>query len=311
MGDQGFRRILVTGGCGFIGSHLVDRLLAEGCEVRVLDDLSSGTTANLNHHAVLIQGSVLDEAALAHASEGIDACYHLAAVASVSRSVDRWRESTAVNLSGSVAVFELCARLGVPVVYASSAAVYGVPARLPLTEDAPARPISPYGVDKLAMEWHARAGGTCRGLRSVGLRFFNVFGTRQDPASPYSGVISVFVDRARRGDDLSIYGDGQQTRDFIHVDDVVSALCLASAAASTAAPVFNVARGQEMPIAELAELIIRLGRSHSLVRYEPARAGDVVRSCGDSKALSHALGWFPQVSVARGLASLLGPGERP
>jgi UDP-glucose 4-epimerase len=301
MGD---RRIVVTGGCGFIGSHLVDSLLADGHTVCVVDDLSTGRQRNLNPAATLIEADVADEDSFAEALHGAGLCYHLAAVASVARSIEAWRASSSTNLVGSVAVFEACARAGVPVVYASSAAVYGAPSRVPLDENAPTAPTSPYGVDKLSAELHARAGGRCIGLASAGLRLFNVYGPRQDPASPYSGVISLFAGRARSGADLDLHGDGGQTRDFIHVKDVVTAFRAAPAAASSNAPVFNVATGVETTVSELAKLIIDLTGASSSIRRAPARPGDIPRSCGDASAL-RALGWSAKVSLREGLANLL------
>lgn len=301
MGD----RIVVTGGCGFIGSHLADSLVADGHTVIVVDDLSTGLTKNLNPAAKLIEANVADEAGVAEALDGAALCYHLAAVSSVARSVETWRAASLVNLIGSVTVFEACARRGVPVVYASSAAVYGRPDRVPLHETSATAPMSPYGADKLATELHARAGGATRGLRSAGLRLFNVFGTRQDPASPYSGVISQFVDRANRGADIEIHGDGAQTRDFVHVSDVVDALRRAPDAASAEAPVFNVATGAERSISRLAGLVVQLAGSGSAIRHAPGRPGDISRSCGDASALAAALGWAPRVSLEEGLAELL------
>jgi UDP-glucose 4-epimerase len=302
MGDQ---RIVVTGGCGFIGSHLVDRLVTDGHTVIVVDDLSTGKALNLATPARLIQSDIANVARLTEALEGAQLCYHLAAVASVARSVETWRAASLVNLIGSVTVFEACATAGIPVVYASSAAVYGRPETVPLRESSTTSPTSPYGADKLASELHARAGGSSRGLRSVGLRLFNVFGSRQDPASPYSGVISQFADRAGRGADIEIHGNGNQTRDFVHVSDVVDAFRRAPAAASEEAPVFNVASGSETSISQLAALIVELAGSRSALRPSPARPGDIPRSCGDASALAAALGWAPRVSLRTGLEELL------
>ena len=302
MGD---RRVVVTGGCGFIGSHLVESLVVDGHAVLVVDDLSTGKSQNLDPAARLIEADVADGDRIAEALDGAQLCYHLAAVASVARSVEAWRASSLVNLIGSVTVFEACANAGVPVVYASSAAVYGRPEATPLREESAVAPASPYGADKLAAELHARAGGHSRGLRSVGLRLFNVFGPRQDPASPYSGVISQFADRARRGANIEIHGDGGQTRDFIHVSDVVDAFRRAPAAASVDAPVFNVASGVETSIAQLAALIVELAGSASALRPAPARPGDIPRSVGDASALAAALDWTPKVSLSAGLEALL------
>lgn len=296
---------VVTGGCGFIGSHLVDALLRAGHRVTVIDDLSSGRRTNLDPRARLIEASIADPKALTAAMEGADACFHLAAIASVTRSISAWGLSSQINLLGTVNVFEACAANATPVIYASSAAVYGTPAALPLTEAAQTRPVSPYGVDKLAAEWHARAGGACLGLRSVGLRLFNVYGPRQDPASPYSGVISIFIREAMAGRPLAIDGDGSQTRDFVHVSDVVRALIAARGAARAAAPVFNVACGREIAIADLAAQILRLARTPSTIIRRAARNGDIGRSWGDASALAQAVGWEPTTALESGLRELL------
>jgi UDP-glucose 4-epimerase len=203
------RRYLVTGGCGFIGSHLVDRLVARGAAVRVLDDLSTGTTAFLPERVELLEGSCADRQLVREATRDIDGCFHLAAVASVPRCNQAWLDSHHVNLSATVTLFELASAGDgqFPVVYASSAAVYGDRQEVPLAEHLPIRPCSPYGADKAACELHARAGASVRGLAAVGLRFFNVYGPRQNPDSPYSGVISAFAGRmataGRRGTSCS------------------------------------------------------------------------------------------------------------
>jgi UDP-glucose 4-epimerase len=187
------KRYLVTGGCGFIGSHLVDALLAGNNRVRILDDLSTGTTAHLSGGAELIVGDVGDAQLVREALRDVNGCFHLAAVASVARCNQAWCEGHRVNLSATVGLFEAACGWDrrVPIVYASSAAAYGGHKTMPLTEDLPSWPLSPYGADKAGCELHARAGANIRGLASVGLRFFNVYGPRQRPDSPYSGVISI------------------------------------------------------------------------------------------------------------------------
>jgi len=231
---------LVTGGCGFIGSHLVAALLARGDRVRVLDDLSTGRRENLAPGAELSEGDVADPAAVRAAMAGAAVCFHLAAIASVERGMTEWLTTHRANLSGTIAVFDAARAAGrIPVVYASSAAVYGEQERLPIAEDAPTLPLSAYGADKLGCELHARVAGHVHGVPTMGLRFFNVFGARQDPGSPYSGVISIFCDRMSRGEGVTIHGDGGQTRDFIHVSDVVRGLVAAAGAANVSAPVVN------------------------------------------------------------------------
>lgn len=283
---------LVTGGCGFIGSHLSAALLARGDQVRVLDDLSTGSEDNLAPGATLLRGDVCDPATVRAAMEGVDGCFHLAAIASVERGVREWLATHRTNLSATIAVFD-AARAGkagpVPVVYASSAAVYGDHPVLPLEETMPARPLSAYGADKLGCELHARVAGHVHGIPTFGLRFFNVFGPRQDPRSPYSGVISIFCDRLSRGEALDVFGDGHQTRDFIFVADVVAALLAAMRAASPEAPVFNVCTGQPTSVLELASIVAELCNAPLRLRHQPGRVGEIRHSLGSPRLARHAL----------------------
>ncbi len=295
---------LVTGGCGFIGSHLVDALLARGEAVRVLDDLSTGRAERLPGGATLIRASVADPRAVADAMAGADRCFHLAAIASVERCTADWPGTHRVNLGGTVAVLDAARAAGAPVVYASSSAVYGAnPAPL-LAETDATRPLSAYGADKLGCELHA-AVAAGYGVPTLGLRFFNVYGPRQDGSSPYSGVISIFRDRSAAGLPLTVNGDGGQTRDFVHVSDVVRALLAgmdALEAGRAIPPVLNVCTGRAVSILELARLLART--SGVPVRHGPARPGDVPRSCGDPALLARALGLEAAVTLAEGLATL-------
>lgn len=297
---------LVTGGCGFIGSHLGAALRQAGHGVRVLDDLSTGSVANLAPGATLLQGNVADPAAVCQALEGVDGCFHLAAIASVERGVRDWSGTHRVNLSGTVAVLEAAARLGrIPVVYASSAAVYGDCAALPLAEDAPTRPLSAYGADKLGCEQHARVAGLVHGVPSLGLRFFNVFGPRQDPRSPYSGVISIFCDRLFRGEAVTIFGDGGQTRDFVYVADVVAALVRAMGKTSTGAPVLNVCTGRQTTVRELALTIAELCGVPLDTRRAPPQAGAIRHSQGSPALAVEMLGLDAPTPFRRGLTEVL------
>lgn len=223
--------ILVTGGAGFVGSHLVDALLLEGHAVRVLDDLSSGNRQNLPNHIEFVYGDVTDAATVEQAFDGIDACFHLAAIASVTRSSREWRRTHEVNLTGTINIFDQARRFRgrreIPVIYASTAAVYGDCSIVPIGEQLPTAPLSAYGADKRACELHARIAGSVHGIPTLGLRFFNLYGPRQDPRSQYSGVMAIFTDRLARGEPVEIFGDGQQIRDFTYVGDAVSALCRA------------------------------------------------------------------------------------
>jgi UDP-glucose 4-epimerase len=296
---------LVTGGAGFIGSHLCDALIGRGARVRVLDDLSTGKRNNLPLGAELIVGDVADPAAVRDAVAGIDGCFHLAAVASVARGVDDWLGTHRTNLTGTIAIFDALRRQPVKVVYASSAAVYGDCPTQPITETAPTRPLSAYGADKLACELHARVATHVHGIPTVGLRFFNVYGPRQDPESPYSGVISIFCERARNGAVFDIHGDGLQTRDFIYVGDVVSTLLVAMQRQTEAAAVFNVCTGEATQVQELARTVAALADRQPEMRYRPARPGDIQASVGSPSAARGALGLTPGVALSDGLARVL------
>lgn len=301
---------LVTGGCGFIGSHLVDALLTRGDGVRVLDDLSSGKRENLARAACLTVGDVRDAGAVRAAMDGVDGCFHLAAIASVQRGNEDWAGTHAVNLTGAINVFDAARRAKggapIPVVYASSAAVYGDVATMPLSEAGTVRPISAYGADKLGCELHGRVGGLVHGVPNIGLRFFNVFGPRQDPKSPYSGVISIFAGRLVAGHELTVFGDGGQVRDFIHVGDVVGALLAAMAKADARAPeVFNVCTGRETSVLALAKLISELHGVKPRIVFAPARSGDIRVSIGDPAKARVGLGHAVRVSLHDGLATTL------
>ena len=297
-------RYLVTGGAGFIGSHLVESLLAAGHAARVLDDLSTGRRENLPPTAELILGDVADPATAAAAMAGIDGCFHLAAIASVARAAEDWPGTHRVNLGGTVAVLDAARARRVPVVFASSAAVYGDCADRPLTEAAPTHPLSAYGADKLGSELHAAVATGVFGVPTVGLRFFNVFGPRQDPASPYSGVISVFAGRLRAGAPLVLHGDGEQTRDFVFVADVVAALLAAMAWRGGTAAVFNVCSGRATSIRELAATLAAIAGVPPRLTEGSPRPGDIRHSLGSPEASRAALGLGPPTPLAEGLAAV-------
>ncbi len=306
---------LVTGGAGFIGSHLCDALVGDGHAVRVLDDLSTGVRANLPPGVALLEGDIADPAAMQEAVAGVDGCFHLAAIASVARGVDDWLGSHRANLTGTITLFDTVRRQKrpVPVVYASSAAVYGDCSSLPITETATKRPLSAYGADKYACELHAVVASHVHHVPTVGLRFFNVYGPRQDPRSPYSGVISIFCERLRRGAPIDIFGDGGQTRDFITVADVVAALRAAEAVAQGAvtarrpadAPVFNVCTGIATSVIELAHTIAALAGVPAEIRHAPPRAGEIRHSVGSPDLARRALGLAPPVALRDGLRRVL------
>jgi len=299
---------LVTGGCGFIGSHLVEALLANGDRVRVLDDLSSGKRENIPADAELGVGDVADPAAVSDAMKGVAGCFHLAAVAAVQRCNEDWVASHRTNLTGTVTILERASRqvgAAIPVVYASSAAVYGDNPALPLKETAVAKPLSAYGVDKLACELHAAIGWSIHGVPSLGLRFFNVYGPRQDPTSPYSGVISIFAARAAEHRAIEVYGDGNQTRDFIYVADVVKHLCAAMRQLRSGAGVLNVCTGRATSVLTLASLISKLSGHECPIQHRPARPGDIRDSLGDPAGAIAMLGLSAETTLADGLARTL------
>ena len=295
------RTWLVTGGCGFIGSHLVDALLARRDEVCVLDDLSTGRSENLSPGARLIRADVADCDAVRAAMDRIDGCFHLAAVASVERANRDWVGTHRTNLTGTVAVLDAARRNRIPVVYASSAAVYGAAGDPPLSETGPTRPLTAYGADKLGCELHARVAKIVHGVRTVGLRFFNVYGPRQDPFSPYSGVISIFCDRIRAGQTVTLHGNGRQTRDFVYVADVARALMLAMARLPEGAPVINVCTGRGISIRELAKTIAALDGRRLVASRAPARLGDLRASIGDPSLARRALDFEARTTLREGL----------
>jgi len=300
---------LVTGGCGFIGSHLCEALLARGDRVRVLDDLSTGKLANKPADAELIRGDIADPACVAQALAGTDGCFHLAAIASVEKGNRDWLGTHRSNLTGAIAVFDAAsrARAGqpIPVVYASSAAVYGDNQQVPLNEDAATRPLSAYGADKLGCELHARVATHVHGVPTVGLRFFNVFGPRQDPTSPYSGVISIFADRLRAGRPIAVYGDGRQTRDFVYVDDVVAVLLAAMRTAPAGSTVFNVCTGRAVSVLDVAHAIAGLCGVAATIDFQSPRAGEVRVSLGDPTRAATVLGIRAATDLQSGLRQLL------
>jgi UDP-glucose 4-epimerase len=300
---------VVTGGAGFIGSHLVDALLARGDRVRVVDDLSSGLRANLDPRAELVLGDVADEAVMHSAMQGADGCFHMAAIASVARSNEDWLGTHRCNLGGTISVLEAARDAGrVPVVYASSAAVYGDQGEVRLHEGLTPAPLSAYGADKLGSELHARVAFHVHGTPTLGLRFFNVYGPRQNPDSPYSGVISAFAERVGRGQQLAIHGDGRQTRDFIFVGDVVAHLLagMERIGARPQASLFNACTGQATSVVALAEMIGKTAGVTPRVGFAPARAGDVRASLGSPSAARLALRVPVPTDLQTGLAILMG-----
>jgi UDP-glucose 4-epimerase len=304
------RRYLVTGGCGFIGSHLVDSLLRDGHLVRIVDDLSTGVRANVDERADLRIADLRHPNVVEDAADGVDGIFHLAAVASVVRCNEAWLATHAVNLTATLRLLDVARRDRLPVVYASSAAVYGNHAAPPVDETAPVMPTSSYGADKAAGELHARAAAQVHGVPSFGLRFFNVYGPRQRPDDSYAGVISIFRDRIGRGLPITIYGDGGQSRDFVFVADVVRALRGAMARLeddpAPRAEVANVGTGRATTIGDLAATLMTLLERHVPVTHTPPRPGDIRASHADTRHLHRLLGMEAETSLEEGLRTLLG-----
>ncbi|MDQ1901123.1 NAD-dependent epimerase/dehydratase family protein [Paracoccus sp. WLY502] len=301
-------KFLITGGAGFIGSHLVDRLIARGDEVVILDDLSSGQRRNIHKGARLVQGTILDGPLVDRLAAGTDGIFHLAAQVSVQACIDDWMGAHRINLDGALTVFLAAQRNGnLPVVFTSTAAVYGDSPNEFCRETDAALPVSPYGADKLAAELHLRALFATRGLPSVSLRLFNVYGDRQDPRSPYAGVISKFFSDVREGRPHTVYGDGQQVRDFIYVNDVVSGLLDAFAFITTqpGAHCFNLCTGKATSVIDLARRIDAVcAEGLVAIRHVPARKGDIRVSRGAGDAARSAFGFLPAFTVDQGLSDL-------
>ncbi|MEW6681762.1 MAG: SDR family oxidoreductase [Nitrospirota bacterium] len=300
-----FGSALVTGGAGFIGSHLVESLAAEGCRVTVLDNLSSGKMANLGSsagHVHFIHGDIRDRKTLAQAAAGCEVVFHLAAVVSVVQTTEDPIGTAAINEAGSLHVLEAGRAAGARrVVFASSCSVYGDEPTLPKREDMRPRPLSPYAVQKLAVEHYLRVYQSLYGLETVSLRFFNVFGPRQDPSSPYSGVISIFIVKALTGEQPVIYGDGLQTRDFVFVGDVVQALILAAHSPSAPGRIFNVGTGQSVSINGLWATIASLSGGSAKPVHAPQRPGEVQHSLAAIDFAREHLQFAPLVSFEKGL----------
>ncbi len=298
---------LVTGGAGFIGSHLCEALLARGDAVRVLDDLSTGKRENLPPNIDLIEGDVADPAVVRQALDGVAGCFHLAAIASVERGINDWLGTHRANLTGIITVFDAIRRLPakIPVVYASSAAVYGDAETMPIIEQTAHHPLSAYGADKSGCELHARVAGHVHGIPTVGLRLFNIYGPRQDAMSPYSGVISIFCERISRGAAVDIHGDGGQTRDFVFVTDVIAAMLAAMRLRSVDSPVFNVCTGQPTSVLDLAHTIAELIGTRLDVHHEPSRGGDIRHSIGSPVLSRTTLSLSEAVTLRAGLGKVL------
>lgn len=302
------KKYLVTGGAGFIGSHIVEELLNHGHEVVVLDDLSTGHKENIPKGVTFVKGSICDESKVREAFKGIDGVFHMAAIASVQKSIEEWVSTHQTNLTGTIEIFEHARANKLPVVYASSAAIYGDNSHVPLAETEQPVPLSAYGADKYGCELHGRVANHIHGVPNIGCRFFNVYGPRQDPSSPYSGVISIFADKIKASEDVSIFGDGKQTRDFIYVKDVVKALFASMSKLEQGEikyDVFNVCTKRETSVQKLAETIMAIsGNTVNIVNEEP-REGDIRISLGNPGKMNKALGVSADTELKDGLKILL------
>ncbi|MCC7535446.1 MAG: SDR family oxidoreductase, partial [Deltaproteobacteria bacterium] len=298
-------KAMVTGGAGFIGSHIAERLVADGHAVRIYDNFTSGKRENLAHlegRVEVVEADVRDAPQLDYCCRDCDVVFHEAAIVSVPYSVEHPQETHDVNIQGTFNVLEAAKRRGVKrVVFACSAAVYGDDPEMPKRESMRPAPMSPYGIEKLTGEHYLAVWSRLFGLETVSLRYFNVFGERQDPSSAYSGVISIFVDRALRGAPVTIFGDGGQYRDFVYVGNVVDANIRAATTPGIAGRTYNVGCGVKTTLLELLDTIERIVGSKVERKLADPRAGDIRESLADIARIRAELGYEPTVGVEEGL----------
>lgn len=292
------RLILVTGGAGFIGSHLSEALLQKGYQVRVLDDLSIGRRENIPEKCEFIHGNLLNEAVLQKATRNVTAIFHEAARVTIRGSVDQFDSDAETNLMGTLRLLKHAGNAGVRrFVYASSMAVYSdsrEPA--PIPESHPTIPVSPYGIAKLAAEHYVLMVGKKMGMEPVVLRYFNTFGTRQ-AFTPYVGVITIFITRLLKKQDITIFGDGKQTRDFVHVSDIVQANLLALESVGATGNVMNIGSGRGTTVLQIAELLKKRIYSQANINFEPAREEELRNSVADISAAKRFLGYNPLTNL--------------
>ena len=301
---------MVTGGAGFIGSHIAGALASSGARVRVLDDLSTGHRENLDEiggNIDFVQGSVADEQLLSKALENVELIFHEAAIPSVPRSVEAPRNTHIASVDGTFALLLAAKEAGVKrVVYAASSSAYGDQPTLPKAEQMAPDPLSPYAVAKLVGEYYCRVFTRVYGLETVSLRYFNVFGPRQDPSSQYSGVVSRFMSALLNDEQPVIYGDGEQSRDFTYIENVVAANLSAVSAPKAAGKVINVANGQRITLNELLDELKQLtGRTNVIAEYREPRVGDVRHSLADITMARELLGYESKVDLREGLKRTL------
>jgi UDP-glucose 4-epimerase len=304
------KKVLVTGGAGFIGSHLVDRLVREGYPVRVIDNLSSGKIENIQHHidtnkVEFIKGDIRDATLVNKSVDGVGFVLHLAAIISVPFSMENPDLTFDVNTQGTHNLLLAAAEKSVEkFVFISSCAVYGDPEVNPVTEDIKTNPISPYAESKLIGERYCLSFNQSNQLKTVVLRFFNVYGPRQS-MNAYSGVITIFINKVKQKEPLTIYGDGSQTRDFVNVRDIVDGILASMKTNKTDGEVFNIGSGKPTSINDLAKAVLKLGNVDLEIKYEKYRTGDIKHSFADITKARKLLGYEPKVSLRDGLRELI------
>lgn len=299
-------KYLITGGCGFIGSHLANCLIEQGFQVRVLDNLATGLKENLPQEAELLVGSVTQPEMCQKALDGVDGVFHLAAIPSVMTSIEQWHALHQVNSGGTLVLFEALKNLKktLPVIYASSAAVYGETSQAPVHEEAPLAPLSPYAVDKMTSEFQGKIAWKLFGIPNIGFRFFNVYGPRQNPKSSYAGVISIFSERISTQKPIMIYGNGEQKRDFIYVGDIVHMMTQTMKTSFQGAEIYNLCTGQATSILELVEYLERITGKKAQLTHLPARPGEIQFSLGNPQKAYQKLGLKATTSIQQGLFKL-------
>lgn len=295
-------KVLVTGGAGFIGSHLLEALVPDH-DVLVIDDFSSGHRENIHPSVTVVEGDIRDRDRLDRAARDVDVIFHEAASVSVDHSIEEPERSHGINVDATLSLLEAARREDARCVLASSAAIYGQPERTPIAESDSKSPASPYGIEKLSIDHYARVYNDLYGLPTVVLRYFNVYGPRQT-ASDYSGVISVFLEQARNGRPITVHGDGSQTRDFVHVDDVVEANLLAMGT-DHVGEAYNVGTGRTTSVEELATAVRDVIGSDSEIVHTEGRSGDIEHSQADIGKARSMLGYEPTTALEEGLETLV------
>jgi nucleoside-diphosphate-sugar epimerase len=294
------RTVLVTGGAGFIGSHLVEALLSRGCRVRVIDNFATGNASQLHPAAELIRADIRQAASITDAFKGVDCVFHVAALPRVPLSIEKPLETHMANVVGALNVLLAARDAGVRrVVYSSSSSVYGNQAQLPLHEEMKPNPLNPYALQKLAAEQYTQLFHHLYGMETIALRYFNVFGPRMATEGAYVTVISAFLRARKAGQPLTIHGDGGQTRDFTHVRDVVAANVLSMDAGNAKGVALNIGQGRNVSINWIAEKI------GGPTVHLPARAGDARNTLADNRLAREVLGWQPRVTTEEGLSELV------